>query len=186
MIRISALEDIETVYGSRGGLRYGEGVSQLEHAVQCAALADADAAASSLVVAALLHDIGHLIAGEADIAAFGVDDHHEAVGARALAGLFGPAIYEPVALHVAAKRYLCYSEPSYFDALSLASQKSLDLQGGAFGAADAADFERRPHWQDAVRLRRIDDTGKARDVPHRAFADFMPLMRMLLDDRDRS
>jgi gamma-butyrobetaine dioxygenase len=174
MSPLLTLEAIMRVYAARGGLTYGEGVTQIEHALQCAALAEADGAAPSLVVAALLHDVGHLFEEEA--AALRSDDHHERAGAQALAGLFGPAVIQPIALHVAAKRYLCFCEPAYFDALSPASKASLKLQGGPFDAAQAAIFEAQPHWRDALSLRRYDDTGKSDISSGRTFADFTPLM----------
>ena len=100
--------------------------------------------------------------------------------ARMLEGLFPESVYRPVALHVAAKRYLCFIEPQYWDGLSAASQKSFVLQGGAFDAAQAAAFERASCWQDAVQLRRFDDMGKRAEISGRIFADFIPLMRELL------
>ncbi|HEX4198949.1 MAG TPA: HD domain-containing protein [Caulobacteraceae bacterium] len=176
----SRLEDIERLYAARGGLTYGEGVTQLEHALQCAVLAQAAGASPSLVAAALLHDIGHLLQHEREATAFSADDHHEAAGAEALAGLFGEPVWRPVALHVAAKRYLCFAEPDYFAALSPASQASLKLQGGPFDAARAAAFERLPYWREARDLRRFDDTGKRDQPADREFADFLPLLRALL------
>lgn len=186
MVQLSSLEDVERLYAARGGLTYGEGVTQAEHALQCAALAEADGAAPSLVVAALLHDIGHLLEDEADVVQFKVDDHHETAGARALAGLFGEAVRGPIALHVAAKRYLCFAEPRYFRGLSAASQASLRLQGGPFDAAEAAAFEGVAYWREAVALRRFDDWGKRDETADRGLADFAPLMRGLLIAGDRS
>ena len=181
MIAVSCLEDIQRLYAERGGLSYGEGVSQSEHAVQCAALAEAEGSPPSLIVAALLHDIGHLFEDEADVARS--DHRHEAVGAQALAGLFGADVCAPIALHVAAKRYLCFKEPGYAEALSPASQASLQLQGGPFDTAQAAAFERARYWREAVALRRYDDTGKREEPSQRAFADFTPLLRGLLIGR---
>jgi predicted HD phosphohydrolase len=103
-----SLDDIERLYAERGGLAYGEGVSQIEHALQCAVLAQADGAAPSLIVAALLHDVGHLFEDDVDETRLTIDDRHETAGARALAGLFDEAVRAPIALHVAAKRYLCF------------------------------------------------------------------------------
>jgi predicted HD phosphohydrolase len=183
MVRRLRLEDIHRLYGERGGLSYGEGVTQLQHALQCAALAEADAAPPSLILAALLHDIGHLLEVEAERAE---DGHHEVTGARALAGLYSQAVRAPIALHVAAKRYLCLKEANHFDALSDASRKSLVLQGGPLAPAEAEAFERRPYWREAVALRRYDDMGKRKDSPDRAFSDFDPLMRsLLIDSPDR-
>ncbi len=93
-----------------------------------------------------------------------------------LAGLFGDAVCQPITLHVAAKRYLCFREPLYHEALSLASRQSLALQGGPFDAAEAAAFERHAYWRDAVLLRRFDDRGKQDDLSARRFAAFLPAL----------
>jgi phosphonate degradation associated HDIG domain protein len=180
MRRLSGLDEIERLYALHGGLNYGEGLSQVEHAVQCAALAEAKGCSSSLVLAALLHDIGHLFEAEADVVGARRDHRHEAAGAEALADLFGDDVCAPIALHVAAKRWLCFKEAGYREALSAASRRSLELQGGPFDAAEAAVFEQRPHWRAAVELRRFDDTGKSENVCGRALADFVPLMRSQL------
>ena len=178
MPRLSSLEEIENLYAERGGRSYGEGVTQLAHALQCAELAQTDDAPPAVVVAALLHDIGHLFAREET--ALTHDERHEAVGAQALKGLFGAAVVRPIALHVAAKRYLCCKSPNYFEALSPASRQTLGLQGGVFSPSQAAAFERRPGWREAVAVRRYDDGGK-RDRPAAVrFADFMPMMRGLI------
>jgi phosphonate degradation associated HDIG domain protein len=158
-----------------GARRYGgEAVSQREHALQCAALAAAEGAAPSLVAAALLHDIGHLLAppfapriapegrmgDDQEPARRRTDDRHEILGAAALAKAFGPAVAEPVRLHVAAKRWLCAVEPDYFAQLSPASVTSLGLQGGPFSVAEAGHFAALPFAEDAVRLRRWDEAAK--------------------------
>jgi phosphonate degradation associated HDIG domain protein len=174
------LAEIEQLYAARGGLHYGEGVTQLEHALQSAVLAEAEGSPPTLIVAALLHDIGHLFEREEDVTHARSDDRHEAVGARTLEALFPEAVYRPVALHVAAKRYLCFMEAQYFAGLSAASQQSLKLQGGAFDQSQALAFERAPYWQNAVQLRRFDDMGKRKEISGRAFADFLPTMRDLL------
>jgi phosphonate degradation associated HDIG domain protein len=178
MTRLSSLSDLQHLYATRGGLSYGEGVTQMEHALQCAGLAEADGAPPSLIVAALLHDVGHMF--EEEDAASKADGRHEISGAQALKGLFDETVRGPIALHVAAKRYLCFKESQYFQALSPASQKSLELQGGPFDAAEAAAFERLAHWREAVVLRRFDDMGKRDEFSGRSFEDFTPLMRGLL------
>ena len=180
MIRVASIEDIERLYATQGGLAYGEGVTQTEHALQCAGLAQAQGAPPSLVVAALLHDIGHLFEDEAEVVGASHDGRHEIAGAQALKGLFDETVRGPIALHVAAKRYLCFKEPGYLEALSPASQASLVLQGGPFDRAEAEAFERLPHWRDAVALRRFDDLGKSEDASGRSFSDFAPVMRRLL------
>ncbi|HVW73324.1 MAG TPA: HD domain-containing protein [Rhizomicrobium sp.] len=173
------LEEIEQLYALRGCLHYGEGVTQIEHALQSAILAEAEGAGPDLIVAALLHDIGHLLVSEEDVAQGRFDDRHEAVGARMLKALFPEPVWRPVALHVAAKRYLCFTEPQYWAGLSPASRQSLKLQGGPFDQAQALVFQSAPFWQEAVRLRRFDDMGKRAEISGRAFADYLPMMRDL-------
>jgi phosphonate degradation associated HDIG domain protein len=172
-----SLEELEALYAQRGGLNYGEGVTQMEHALQCAAVAQEQGAPPSLIAAALLHDVGHLLVSEYD--AIHDDDHHEATGARALSRLFSPAVCGPIALHVAAKRYLCFIDQTYHAALSPASQASLALQGGPFDAQAASAFEKRRMWQDAVWLRRIDDHGKRDEASRERFADYLSLLQGL-------
>lgn len=139
----------------------GEAVTQLEHGLQAAALAEAGHAPAELIAAALLHDIGHLLHDLPDDAPeLGTDDHHETSAGRYLARLFPPAVCEPVRLHVAAKRYLCATDPAYQAALSRPSQVSLALQGGAMTAGEVDEFRRHPFYDDAVRLRKWDDEAK--------------------------
>ncbi|HTX48495.1 MAG TPA: HD domain-containing protein [Caulobacteraceae bacterium] len=155
------VEEIFDAFAARGGDAYGERVSQLDHALQCAWLAQSEGADDALVAAALLHDYGHLFEGRGHTAEIGARDaRHEVHGASALRRWFGPEVTGPIALHVAAKRYLCAAEPGYQDALSPASVLSLEQQGGPFAPAERRRFEARRFASDAVRLRRWDDAGK--------------------------
>jgi phosphonate degradation associated HDIG domain protein len=156
---------VERIFGafdSNGAEAYlGEPVTLREHMLQSAAFAEAESAGDTLVAAALLHDIGHLLHdGDEDAAKKGIDTYHEEVGFRFLERHFPPAVVDPVRLHVAAKRYLCAVDPSYRDELSPASILSLELQGGPMSPEETAAFEEEPHWQEACRLRRWDDLGK--------------------------
>jgi phosphonate degradation associated HDIG domain protein len=136
-------------------------IDQLEHALQCAALAEADGAEPTLVAAALLHDIGHLLHDLGDSpAARGIDDRHELRGREWLGRWFGEAVTEPVRFHVNAKRYLTATDPGYFATLSASSVRSLELQGGAFSPELAAGFIGLPYAPSAVRLRRWDEAAK--------------------------
>lgn len=158
---MTILEEVLTLFDRRGRDQYhGESVSQTEHALQAAALAEASGAADPLVVAALLHDVGHLLDEPEDLAERGVDGHHEEAGASWLARAFGPAVAEPVRLHVAAKRYLCSTDPSYLGELSEASVLSLKVQGGPLGDSEIAAFQALPYAADALKLRRWDDAAK--------------------------
>ena len=172
------LARIAALYEALGPREYsGEPVSQLEHALQSAMLAQAAGAAEPLVAAALLHDIGHLVNDQGETPTErGIDDLHQFHGAHWLKRLFGPEVTEPVRLHVAAKRYLCAVRPGYREALSADSQRSLALQGGTYSAEEAEAFGRRPHAQDAVSLRLWDDLAKVAGLATPTFEDFLPLL----------
>ena len=159
-----------------GRKQYGlDHVTQMQHALQAATLAEQAGGDAALITAALVHDIGHMVhdLGE-NPAASGIDDRHEAVGERWLARWFGPAVTEPVRMHVAAKRYLCWAEPDYFARLSPDSVRSLGLQGGPMSAAEAAAFRATPHSESAVRLRRFDEAAKRPDAQTPPVAHFLP------------
>ena len=175
---MSVADEVLTIYGARGsGAYFGERVSMTEHGLQAAWFAQAEAAAQPLVIAALLHDIGHLLEVlPDDLADWTADARHEEVGARWLAQRFGPEISEPVRLHVPAKRYLCATDAHYFSQLSPASIHTLKLQGGPMSAQEARAFERQPHQREAVRVRRWDDQGKVaglRTPPLEAYLDML-------------
>ena len=133
-----------------------ESVSALEHALQCAQLAEFAHAAPTLIVASLLHDVGHF-----PDAAPEVDDAHEQRAAAALGHWFEPAVIEPIRLHVDAKRYLTAIDPDYRSQLSPASLHSLGLQGGAMTPVERRRFAIQPFSDEAVMLRRWDDLAKA-------------------------
>jgi len=160
---MSALVDeIFRVFSAYGSEQYlGERVSMTEHMLQSAYAAEQDNAPPQLVAAALLHDYGHFIHElPADAAEHGIDTQHEEVAHAFLSEHFGPEIAEPVRMHVAAKRYLCATDPSYLGELSPASVHSLQLQGGPYSQEEVAEFEHSPYARDAVRLRHYDDIGK--------------------------
>jgi len=159
---MTIVEQVLELFERRGASAYhGEAVSQAEHALQSAELAEREGAPDRLVVAALLHDVGHLLDGQdEDLAHRGLDGRHEEAGRAWLASHFGPEITEPVRLHVAAKRYLCAVDPAYLDGLSPSSRLSLSLQGGPMTPEERARFETGPYHGDAVRLRHWDDAAK--------------------------
>jgi len=156
---------LRELFETRGLLAYGEAVTQLEHALQCGAAAEADGAGDALVTAAFLHDVGHMLHADAAAALeHGRDDTHERLGAAWLARWFPPAVTEPIALHVEAKRYLCFAEPAYAAALSSVSIATLQIQGGAHDERGARAFSEREHASSAVRLRRWDEAAKLVDA----------------------
>jgi len=164
---------IDQAFTRRGHEGYGEGVSQLDHALQCALCAERDGASPALIAATLLHDIGHLLHDlPQDIADQGIDTEHEALGSAWLSQYFGPEVTEPVRLHVDAKRYLSAVEPGYYERLSEASILSLTLQGGVFSQEEAAEFAAEPFAEDAVKLRRWDEEGKEVGLRTPALAHF--------------
>jgi [1-hydroxy-2-(trimethylamino)ethyl]phosphonate dioxygenase len=155
-------DEVLSIYGRGGSAAYfGEAVSMTEHGLQAAYFAQAAGASDELVVAALLHDIGHLIeAVPDDIADWKTDAHHELTGSQWLAGRFGPQVSEPVRLHVPAKRYLCATDPAYVRKLSSASVVTLKLQGGPMSSVEIAAFETEPYHRAALLVRHWDDQGK--------------------------
>jgi len=176
------LDDLFALYASPAARRmYDEDVTELEHALQAAALARADDAPDHLVAAALLHDVGHLVADDN----VGLDEEltddfqHERVGARYLTRWFGPEVTAPVALHVAAKRYLCAVDDTYFDRLSASSVRSLRLQGGPMSTSEVEAFERRPHHREATLLRRWDDHAKIAGLDVPVLDDYRSLISRL-------
>lgn len=175
------LEDVLSTYRDHGHRLYGESITELQHALQCATFAQKAGEPPVIVAAALLHDYGHLChqLGES-IAEHGVDARHEHIGANRLRGLFVDEIVDAGRLHVAAKRYLCWKEPSYFDELSAASRQSLRLQGGPMTDAEAREFEQEPHFEIAVRVRRYDDIGKVPGMSTPDLDSFRPLLESFL------
>jgi gamma-butyrobetaine dioxygenase len=202
----SAATAVTALLASAGARDYlGEPVTVLGHLLQAASLAEAAAAPPALVAAALLHDIGHLIAEPSTIAgtapvepgvtAGGPEgggsggwrvpprgssgDQHAELAAQWLARWFGPEVTEPVRLHVAAKRYLCGTGPGYCELLSPASRHALSVQGGPMGEEEARQFAATPFARQAVRVRRWDDHAKQPGVAHQGLEHFLPMLRQL-------
>ncbi len=184
---MNATDQILGVFTKRGaGAYFGESVSMLEHALQAAHFAQRAAAAPSLVVAALLHDVGHLVEEVPDDLADWVEDaRHEEVGARWLTARFPASVSEPVRLHVPAKRYLCATNTHYFSKLSAASVVTLKLQGGPMTAFEIARFESEPYYKDAVKVRCWDDQGKVAGLVTPALAAYGPMIEALIAAANR-
>jgi len=174
----ATIKDVTDLLEREGGARYGrEAVSQLEHALQCAELALRAGARPSLIVASLLHDVGHLSDPEAETAdEEGRDVRHEATGASWLGGLFGDDVLVPIRLHVAAKRYLTAVEETYMAALSPQSVRSLELQGGPFTEIEAERYIAAPHAKEAILLRRWDDEAKVAEKITPGLDHFVPYL----------
>jgi phosphonate degradation associated HDIG domain protein len=174
------VEQVVQLYERYGSDFYSEDISQVDHAVQSALLAADAGASNELILAALLHDIGHLMHLDAIGASdshFTQDLRHEIVGADSLTDFLSAAVTEPIRLHVAAKRWLCANDAEYFATLSEASKQSLHFQGGSMTAQECAEFENQAWFNEAVQLRRWDDEAKVvgRDGDH--LAQFRDLLR---------
>ena len=156
-------------------------INQRQHALQAAWLAEQAGGSDALITACLLHDIGHLVHELGDNPAeAGIDDLHEERGCQFLQAWFGPAVTEPVRLHVAAKRYLCGTEADYFAKLSKDSVLSLSLQGGPMSPEEVTAFEAVPQSAQAVQLRRFDEQAKIRGLETPPVGHFLPFVERCL------
>jgi phosphonate degradation associated HDIG domain protein len=175
---MSLTDEILAIFERRGaGAYFGESVSMTEHALQAAYFAQGAAASSALIVAALLHDIGHLVEEVPDdLADWTADAHHEQIGGHWLAQRFRPEVSEPVRLHVPAKRYLLATDARYFAKLSPASVITLKLQGGPMAAHEVAKFETERFYREAVRVRQWDDQGKVAGLKTPSLRDYRALI----------
>jgi phosphonate degradation associated HDIG domain protein len=174
---------IADIFRRRGAESYlGEAVTMSEHMLQGAFFATRDGASDELVAAALLHDIGHHTHdfGE-DYIEQGIDNLHDEAGARVLEGFFPQVVVACVRLHVAAKRYLCTTDPTYFDKLSPASVATLKLQGGPMSRIEVAEFQKNTFHQEAVRVRLWDEAGKVPGMKTPPFDYYAPLLQRVVD-----
>lgn len=175
------IAEAERLFQEKGQDAYSEAISQIEHALQCAKLAEEETGDPELITAALLHDIGHLMTklGQ-DAADRGIDDRHENIGEGWLCRHFTPRVATTVGQHVQAKRYLCTVRDGYFASLSPASVQSLELQGGPMTGDEAEVFARQPFLDDAIRLREWDERGKVPDLATPDFSHFKPYLEKSL------
>ena len=178
----TTVEQLFALYELKGGGCYGESITQTEHGLQCAALAKRDGASDALILAALFHDVGHLVVDVQGGERFDLeedDDDHEAVGARVLAPILGPQVAQPVALHVTAKRWRCTIDPTYHAQLSSTSQATLKSQGGLLSPEECARFEAHPGFETALALRSWDDEGKVPGLEVGELRDYEPMATAL-------
>jgi len=179
----ATLDELLDLYRSElANEMYDEVVTEREHALQAAQLAEESGADDATVAAALLHDVGRLLIDwdtpEGEFVA--ADRAHDRVGERYLQGLFGPEVTAPVGMHVAAKRYLCATDPGYLAILSPVSVRSLEVQGGPMSPEEVAALEQRPGWEAGVQLRRWDDQAKLVDAKTKQVDDHRPLLERLV------
>ena len=176
------------IFERRGGEEYlGEPVTMAEHMLQSAHFAEQDGQSEEVVVAALLHDIGHFTS---EFGMFSMDDvedrYHEVSGASVLGEYFPPIVIDCIRFHVAAKRYLCATDPTYLDQLSEASVHSLNLQGGPMDETEIEEFEKNPNLRAIVQVRYYDDAGKQAGLKTKCFADYAAMVQRLVDHHCRA
>ncbi|MFD1159726.1 (R)-1-hydroxy-2-trimethylaminoethylphosphonate oxygenase [Roseovarius aestuarii] len=177
------VEFLADIFDRRGGEEYlGEPVTMAEHMLQGATIAEKNGQREEIVVATLLHDIGHFTSEFGTFSMADTEDrYHEEAGAEVLGEFFPSVVTDCVRYHVAAKRYLCATKPEYFARLSEASVHSLNLQGGPMSAAEIAEFEKNPNLKDIVAVRYLDDAGKHPDMETPGFDHFAPMVQRVVD-----
>jgi len=176
---------LQELFERRGSEVYlGEPVTMAQHMLQGAHLAEQANEDEVIIVAALLHDIGHFTS---EFGTFSMDDtddrFHEEAGAAVLGAFFPRLITDCVRYHVAAKRYLCAAEAEYFNQLSDASVHSLNLQGGVMSEDEIRNFEKLPNLASIVKVRKFDDAGKIADMKTKSFADYAPMVQRVVNSR---
>lgn len=181
--RDTIVDFIGSIFDRRGGEEYlGEPVTMGEHMLQGATIAEQNGQSEEIIVAALLHDIGHFTS---EFGTFTMDDtedrHHEDAGAEVLERFFPKVITDCCRYHVAAKRYLCATRPAYFKRLSEASIHSLNLQGGAMNATEVAEFEKNPNLETIIAVRYLDEAGKRPDMETPDYWHFAPMVQRQVD-----
>lgn len=168
-------------FAACGHLDYGEDISMREHMLQTACLAENNGEDNRVVVAALLHDYGHLICNMPnDSFERGRDNCHESLGATALEKWFDDDIVDAVRLHVEAKRYLCTANSEYIDKLSQASVATLAIQGGPMNHQEMRRFQQEKGYEMAIRIRVYDDRGKVPEMQRPALEQYIPKIRACL------
>ncbi|MEO1399257.1 MAG: HD domain-containing protein [Pseudomonadota bacterium] len=174
---------LQDIFERRGGEEYlGEPVTMAEHMLQGATIAEQNGMDEIIVVAALLHDVGHFTS---EFGMFTMDDTedrlHEEAGAQVLSAFFPTLVTDCVRYHVAAKRYLCATKPEYFERLSEASVHSLNLQGGPMSDDEVTEFEKNPNLKQIIQVRYLDEAGKRADMVTPDFSHFAPMVQRVVD-----
>jgi predicted HD phosphohydrolase len=174
---------IGSIFEKRGDEEYlGEPVTMGQHMLQGATMAEQSREPDEIIIGTLLHDIGHFTS---EFGTFSMEDtedrYHEDAGAAVLEEFFPKVITDCCRHHVAAKRYLCATDPEYFQKLSTASIHSLNLQGGPMSEAELKDFEKNPNLKKILKVRLYDDAGKIPDMITPSFWHFAPLVQKMVD-----
>lgn len=181
MTKFDTPEEVLELLVTHGGESYfGEPVTVLKHCLEAAHFAREANSPPTLIAAALLHDVGHLLHQEGEeVAEHGVDTRHEELADQLLSAHLPASVTEPIRLHVAAKRYLCFADTAYLEALSPSSVLSLGLQGGPMSQEEAVAFLAGPFAQEAIALRHWDDEAKIPALPVPPAESYLPLLKEL-------
>lgn len=181
---MNTYDEIVEIYTSGASEEYlGEDVKLVEHMLQCADLAKQSGASNELVLAALLHDIGHLLITDATEAhSSGIDAHHDEIGAQWVEERFPDSVSMPILLHVDAKKYLVATDSDYYEKLSQASKDTLKMQGGPLTLEEAAEFFALDGAKEAIQVRLWDDQAKVRDKPTSTIEEFREIIEALALD----
>jgi predicted HD phosphohydrolase len=184
------IRELELLFATAGEQQYyHEPVTHVEHALQCATLAEQENHDADVVVASFLHDVGHIAApadsphmnsadGGYDV---GVVEHEVRGREWLLSRGFHPRVGELVESHVASKRYLVATNATYFAKLADDSVRSLVFQGGPMNASEVAEFERRADFARFIALRSFDERGKVSGMRTPPLAHFIALTRAHLE-----
>ena len=177
---ILSIDEISRLYDTRGAAWYVEGqLTHRQHALQCAWLAEKGRSSPELVAAALLHDLGHLLASYAEQLPPDADDGHQYIPVPFLRGRFPDAVVEPIRLHVDATRYLCGTDSAYWARMSHTARSCLARQGGPFSESESAAFLARPFAADALRVRRWDDLAQDPHAKPPTWAHFAQVLQRI-------
>lgn len=176
------IDHLFLLLNSKGNEAYhSEPVSQLEHALQSAYYAKYHTDKPNIILAALLHDIGHLIEDETEDLLGHYD--HDRIGAAYPRDLgFGPDITRLVENHVRAKRYLVTTDFDYKNKLSAASKLTLIQQGGPMRVDEVESFESDPDFDDIILIRICDELAKTPGLPVPLLESYSPMIKQYLMD----
>ena len=184
---MSFIEELVEIYATRGFETF-EGdrtTTQTSHALQTAAIAEAEGASAEMIVAALLHDIGRIInPDDREITDAGGDAKHEEVAREFLEPYFGPEVTMPIKWHVAAKRYLVATDPAYSKKVSPGSMRSMAGQGGVLLDEEIRAFIEQPFAREGVTLRQWDDRAKSSEAETPPFEHFVPYLVACIKKQD--
>ena len=183
LTRENIVDFLGDIFARRGVEEYlGEPVTMAEHMLQGACFAEKANEPDVIIVASLLHDIGHFTS---EFGVFSMDDiedrFHEEAGAKVLERFFPPLVVDCVRHHVAAKRYLCAARPEYVKRLSAASIHSLNLQGGPMNGEETREFEKNPNLAEIIKVRHYDDAGKLADMKTQQYVYYAPMIQRVVD-----